>query len=102
MRLAAMHMSGVRSSVLDTPSRAFDHPRVRNAITAASFLLMVCLLTGAAIGAQNAQVPAPAVPPGLPDWAYTPPPPPDAPRVPAALPDDDNAVIRIPGTERTM
>lgn len=89
---------------LDTPPLAFDHPRVHNAIKAVLFLgLATCLVTGAAIAAQNAQAPAALpVPPGLPDWAYTPPPPPGAPRAPSALPDDDNAVVRVAGTERTM
>jgi cytochrome c553 len=49
-----------------------------------------------------ASSPALAVPPGLPDWAYTPPPPPGAPPPPTALPGDDAAVVRIAGTERTM
>jgi len=45
--------------------------------------------------------PAAPVPPGLPDWAYTPPVP-GAPPAPSALPADDNAVVRIPGTDRTF
>ena len=64
-------------------------------------LAAICLLNGAAIIGQNAPAPGP-VPPGLPDWAYTPPPPPGSPRASTALPEDDNAVIRIPGTERTL
>jgi cytochrome c553 len=54
------------------------------------------------VAQQNPPAPAAPVPPGLPDWAYTPPPPPGAPPAPSALPNDDNAVVRIPGTERTM
>jgi len=48
---------------------------------------------------QNA--PAAPIPPGLPDWAYTPPVP-GAPPAPSALPADDNAAVRIPGTDRTF
>ena len=60
-------------------------------------------LTGSLVLAQqNAPAPAAPVPAGLPDWAYTPPPPPGSPPAPSALPADDNAIVRIPGTERTM
>jgi cytochrome c553 len=48
---------------------------------------------------QNA--PAAPVPPGLPDWAYTPPVP-GAPPPPSALPAEDTAVVKIPGTTRTF
>ena len=53
-----------------------------------------------------AQQPAPAaptgpIPAGLPDWAYTPPVP-GAPPPPTALPADDNAAVRIPGTDKTF
>ena len=60
-----------------------------------------CLQTLVVI-AQNAPQSAGAVPAGLPDWAYTPPPPKGTPPPPSALPAEDDAVIRIPGTERTM
>ena len=66
------------------------------------FVLASALVGGGALIAQNPQAPAAPVPPGLPDWAYTPPPPPGSPRPPSALPDEDDAIIRIPGTERTM
>jgi cytochrome c553 len=52
--------------------------------------------------AQNQPAPAAQIPVGLPDWAYTPPPPKGSPPAPSALPADDSAVIRIPGTDRTM
>ena len=45
---------------------------------------------------------APAIPAGLPDWAYTPPNPPGTPPAPSALPTDDAAVVRVPGTARTL
>jgi cytochrome c553 len=54
------------------------------------------------VAQQNAPAPAAPIPPGLPDWAYTPPPPPGSPPAPTALPADDNAVIKVPGSERTM
>src|SRR4030095_3530368 len=38
----------------------------------------------------------------LPDWAYPPPPPPGGPPAPSALPADDNAVVSIPGTTKTF
>lgn len=87
--------------LLDTPRRAFNHLRVNHA-TRAFVLLVAGLITGAALLAQNAQGPAAPVPAGLPDWAYTPPPPPGSPRPASALPEDDTAVIRLPGTDRTM
>lgn len=91
-----------RPAFLDTPVRTFDHLRVQNAIKAFIVLVSVsCLVHGGVLIAQNPQAPAAPVPPGLPDWAYTPPPP-GSPRAPSALPDDDNAVISIPGLERTM
>ena len=51
---------------------------------------------------QNPPAPAVQIPADLPDWAYTPPPPRGSPPAPSALPADDNAIIRIPGTDRTM
>lgn len=61
----------------------------------------VAMLTSIAL-AQNTPGPADPVPPGLPDWAYTPPPPPGTPPAPSALPADDAAVVSIPGSGRTM
>src|SRR5262245_58743315 len=61
----------------------------------------VFALSGAA-AQQNAPAPAGPVPPGLPDWAYTPPPPAGSPPPPSALPADDNAIVQIPGTDKTM
>jgi cytochrome c553 len=54
------------------------------------------------VAQRGAPAPTAPVPPGLPDWAYTPPPPPGSPPAPSALPADDNAVISVPGSERTM
>jgi cytochrome c553 len=62
----------------------------------------VVLTASVVIAQQAAQAPAAPIPPGLPDWAYTPPPPAGSPPPPSALPADDNAVIKIPGTDRTM
>ena len=61
-------------------------------------------LLGASIVAQQAAAPASAasIPPGLPDWAYAPPPPAGSPPPPSALPADDNAIVSIPGTPRTF
>src|SRR5688572_5548735 len=69
----------------------------------ASIAIAVVIL-GASIVAQQQAAPAPTgpIPPGLPDWAYTPPPPPGSPPAPSALPTDDNAIVKIPGTDRTM
>jgi cytochrome c553 len=61
------------------------------------------LIFGAAVLAQqNAPAPAAPVPAGLPDWAYTPPNPPGSPQPASALPADDNAIVRIPGTDAMM
>src|SRR5688572_31334321 len=69
----------------------------------ASIAIAVVIL-GASIVAQQQAAPAPTgpIPPGLPDWAYTPPPPPGSPPAPSALPADDNAVVSIPGTTKTF
>jgi cytochrome c553 len=61
----------------------------------------VILGASAVVAQQNAPAPAGPVPAGLPEWAYTPPVP-GAPPPPSALPTDDNAVVRIPGTDRTF
>jgi cytochrome c553 len=63
-----------------------------------SIAAAVLAMTGAF--AQNP--PATQIPDGLPEWAYTPPPPKGTPPSPSALPADDSVVVRIPGTERTM
>jgi cytochrome c553 len=52
--------------------------------------------------AQNSPSPAAQIPAGLPDWAYTPPPPRGGAPAPSALPADDHAIVRISGTDRTM
>jgi cytochrome c553 len=57
------------------------------------------ILWASVMAQQNA--PAAPVPPGLPDWAYTPPVP-GAQPAPSPLPADDNAVVKIPGTDRTF
>ncbi len=57
------------------------------------------ILWASVMAQQNA--PAAPVPPGLPDWAYTPPVP-GAPPPPSALPAEDTAVVKIPGTNRTF
>ena len=62
----------------------------------------VVLGTAIAVAQQTAPATPAPVPAGLPDWAYTPPPPPGSPPPPTALPADDSAVVRIPGTEKTM
>lgn len=67
-------------------------------------LLAIALVAfGASVVAQqNAAAPVAPVPPGTPDWAYTPPPPAGSPPPPTALPADDNAVVRMPGATKTM
>jgi cytochrome c553 len=65
-------------------------------------LAIAGVILGASVMAQqNAPAPAAPVPPGLPEWAYTPPVPGAAPP-PSALPADDNAVVRLPGIDRTF
>ena len=73
--------------------------------TERALIVIALVLFGASIVAQQS-APAPAaplgpIPAGLPDWAYTPPVP-GAPPPPTALPADNNAVVRIPGTDRTF
>ena len=70
--------------------------------TSGGFLVIAGVLFSAAVMAQqNPPAPAAAVPRGLPEWAYTPPVP-GAPPPPTALPADDNAVVKIPGTTKTF
>jgi cytochrome c553 len=62
---------------------------------------VVALATSVRIVAQSTPAPAP-VPPGLPEWAYTPPPPAGSPPPPSSLPSDDKAIVKLPGTDKTM
>jgi len=59
------------------------------------------VVVAASAAAQQQSTPAAPVPPGLPEWAYTPPVP-GAPPPPSALPADDGAVVSIPGTDKTF
>jgi cytochrome c553 len=72
-------------------------------VAGASGAIAVVILSASIVGQQQA-APAPAapVPAGLPEWAYTPPPPAGSPPPPSALPADDNAAVSIPGTARTF
>ena len=71
---------------------------------------VVLVALGGSVVAQQQAAPAPVpaaapatpLPADLPEWAYTPPNPPGSPPAPSSLPADDNAVIRIPGVERTL
>jgi cytochrome c553 len=71
---------------------------------AVGVLVAGVVIVGGSIAAQQQAAPAPtaAVPAGLPDWAYTPPPPAGSPPPPSALPADDSAVVSIPGTTTTF
>ena len=71
--------------------------------TRGALLAIALVVFGASIVAQQQNAPAPTgpVPAGLPEWAYTPPVP-GAPPPPSALPTDDNAVVKIPGTDKTF
>ena len=64
-------------------------------------IALVAVGTVAITAQQNAPAPTGPIPPGLPEWAYTPPVP-GAKPAPSALPADDNAVVSIPGTTRTF
>jgi cytochrome c553 len=66
------------------------------------FVIASMVLAIAVSRAQNQPPPSADVPKELPDWAYTPPPPKGTPPAPSALPSDDAAIVRMPGTERTM
>jgi cytochrome c553 len=70
--------------------------------TEAALVVMASVVIGTSVVIAQQNAPAATVPPGLPDWAYTPPAPPGAPPPRSALPADDDAVVRIPGTDRTM
>ena len=68
-----------------------------------ALIAIALVVFGASVVAQQpAPAPAAPVPPGIPDWAYTPPPPAGTPPAPSALPADDNAVVRMPGVTKTM
>jgi cytochrome c553 len=72
--------------------------------TQGALVAIALAVLAASVGAQQQNAPAaPAapVPAGLPEWAYTPPVP-GAPPPPSALPTDDNAFVKIPGTDRTF
>ena len=70
--------------------------------TLGALLAVALVILGASAVAQQQNAPAAPVPAGLPDWAYTPPPPPGSPPAPSALPADDNATVKIPGTDKTF
>jgi cytochrome c553 len=73
--------------------------------TAAGVLLALgVVILGTPVAAQQPASPPPTapVPAGLPEWAYTPPPPAGSPAPPSALPADDSAVVSIPGTATTF
>src|SRR5687768_12246494 len=72
--------------------------------TQGALIAIASIVLGASVVVAQQTAPAPAapVPADLPEWAYTPPPPAGSPPPPTALPADDNAVIRIPGTDKTM
>jgi cytochrome c553 len=72
--------------------------RTRRALIAIALVIFGASL----VAQQNAPAPAAPIPAGVPEWAYTPPNPPGTPPAPSALPADDNAVVRIPGTARTL
>ena len=61
---------------------------------------LVVIGTAAVMAQQNAPAPTGPIPAGLPEWAYTPPMPGVKPV--SVLPNDDNAVVSIPGTTKTF
>jgi cytochrome c553 len=71
--------------------------------TVGALFAVALVIFGASLIAQQQAAPAPTgpVPAGLPEWAYTPPVP-GAPPPPSALPTDDSAVVKIPGTAKTF
>jgi cytochrome c553 len=73
--------------------------------TQGALIAIASVVLGASvvIAQQNAPASNAPVPPGVPEWAYnTPPPPPGSPPPATALPADDNAVVKIAGTDKTM
>jgi cytochrome c553 len=71
--------------------------------TVGALFAVALVIFGASVIAQQQAAPAPTgpIPAGLPEWAYTPPVP-GAPPPPSALPTDDTAVVKIPGTSKTF
>jgi cytochrome c553 len=69
---------------------------------AAPVAVGVVIVSAALMARQAAPAPTPAIPPGLPEWAYTPPPPAGSPPPPSALPADDAATVSISGTTKTF
>jgi cytochrome c553 len=71
--------------------------------TQGALIAIASVVLGASvvIAQQNAPASNAPIPPGLPDWAYAPPPPPGSPPAPSALPTDDSAVVKIAGTDKT-
>jgi len=69
-----------------------------------AFVASTVVILGASMMAQQPAAPAPTgpIPAGLPDWAYTPPPPAGSPPPATALPADDNAPVSIAGTTKTF
>ena len=63
---------------------------------------MALVVLGASAAAQQQNAPAAAGVPDSLEWAYTPPLPAGSPPPPTALPADDNAVMKVPGNDKTM
>jgi cytochrome c553 len=82
---------------------ASNHLAVCNRLRHVAFVVVASVvLSVVVIVAQGPTPPAAQIPAGLPDWAYTPPPPKGTPPAPSALPTDDAAIVRLPGVDRTM
>jgi cytochrome c553 len=67
----------------------------------ALFAIALVVLGASVVAQQQAAAPTGPIPAGLPDWAYAPPVP-GAPPAPSALPNEDSAVVKVPGTEKTF
>jgi len=65
-------------------------------------MAIAVVIFAASVMAQQQAAPAPTgpIPPGLPEWAYTPPPAGGPPPPVSALPADDTAAVSIPGTTK--
>lgn len=94
----ALEALGPSSTALQR-SKELNMSRMRRALVRTA---CVVLAGPVLVAQQSAPAPTAPVPAGLPDWAYTPPPPPGSPPAPTALPADDNTVIKITGSDRTM
>ena len=75
--------------------------------TQSAVVAVVLVALGGSVVAQQQAALAPAATAApasvdLPEWAYTPPRAPGSPPPPSSLPADDNAIVRIPGVERTL